>query len=75
MKYSVQFPMNLLKNGISISFPKCYVVGGILRSPDIISAYNFRRPSDWNLLYKDKAGKSKKKKLSLNFELSIDPFP
>ena len=76
MKYSVQFPMNLLKNGISISFPKCYVVGGILRSPDIISACNFRSRSDWNLLYKDQAGKSKKKKqLSLNFELSIDPFP
>ena len=61
MKYSVQFPMNLLKNGISISYPKCYVVGGILRSPDIISACNFRTRSDWNLLYKDKAGKSKKK--------------
>ena len=60
MKYSVHFQMNLLKNGISISFPKCYVVGGILRSPDIISACNFRSRSDWNLLYKDKAGKSKK---------------
>lgn len=75
MKYSVQFPMNLLKNGISISFPKRYVVGGILSSPDIISACNFHSRSNWNLLYKDKAGKSKKKKLSLNFELSIDPFP
>ena len=52
------------------------LIGGILRSPDITSAYNFRSRCNWNLLYKDKAGKSKrKKKVSLNLELSTDPLP
>ena len=52
------------------------LIGGILRSPDIISAYNFRSRCNWNLLYKDKAGKSKrkKKKVCLNLELSTDPL-